>query len=548
MNIRKFSLIFLAPIFFASIAELAMVIRLGEINNALKEVTDSRRNMRIYAEEMRMTSQVLTRFARSYVITKDPRMMTWYNQVADIRDGKIARPKNYNTLYWDLVADNVVPPPDGDPTNGSPLLTLFKRVSISDLANQRVVESKIASDDLMSIEKTAFHAMNGEFDDGTETFRYKKNPDPKFAREILYDDAYVKAKSRVMIPLAEAMKIIDEVSNKKISEMQGSFILAKNIQLYISCSIVSWVLMGGIFFRNRVVSRLVEIRKSIDDAKVSNLIITNNVRGSDEIGAISEALTSMSKKVSTAFGDIESKVSSVETISKQMEMERNQSDKILHNILPSAIAARIRRGETVIAETYPEVSVLFADIVDFTSMASKIGPYQTVRILNDIFGLFDSLAEKHQVEKIKTIGDCYMAVSGVPMRDPLHCQHIADFALEAIEVIKNYQMAEPYSLKIRIGIHAGTIAAGVVGKNKFSFDVWGDVVNLADRFQSTGQPNRVHVSESVHQRLFEDFEFDSGGIVNIKGRGIMPSWFLLRRKISSSEIVDLNNRRILKLT
>ncbi|MGE5421596.1 MAG: adenylate/guanylate cyclase domain-containing protein, partial [Syntrophothermus sp.] len=148
------------------------------------------------------------------------------------------------------------------------------------------------------------------------------------------------------------------------------------------------------------------------------------------------------------------------------------------------------------------------------------------------------LVEKHGVEKIKTIGDSYMVVGGIPHRDPLHCQHVAEFALEAMAFIKEFSPHSPYTVEMRMGVHTGTVAAGVLGKKKFSYDLWGDVVNVASRFESTSVPNKIHVSEAVKVRLSDDFVLLDAGAVEMKGKGVTSSFYLIGRKNEFPAVVE----------
>ncbi len=255
-----------------------------------------------------------------------------------------------------------------------------------------------------------------------------------------------------------------------------------------------------------------------------------SVSGSDEIGALAGAVGAMTKNLKSAFQSLEEKVFHSQKTALELNEERMRSEKLLHNILPATIAQRLQGGEEVIAEVFPEVTVFFSDIVGFTELSSRLGPHETVNLLNTLFGTFDDLVERHGVEKIKTIGDSYMVVGGVPNRDPLHCQHVADFALDAISFVRNFSSAYPSAIEMRMGIHTGTVAAGVLGKKKFSYDLWGDVVNLASRYESSASPNNIHVSEAVKIRLADDFAFSDGGNVELKGKGTVPSYYLLGKK------------------
>jgi len=176
------------------------------------------------------------------------------------------------------------------------------------------------------------------------------------------------------------------------------------------------------------------------------------------------------------------------------------------------------------------VTVLFADIVGFTELAARLSPRQLVEMLGDVFGRFDELAERFRLEKIKTIGDCYMVVGGVPDRSPTHCQQVADFALAAIAAIGESAAVSGLDLQVRVGMHTGTVVAGIVGKRKYSYDLWGDVVNLASRIQSAAPPNGIRVTEAVRVRLQDDYLFGDPLPIELKGKGTVMSSVLLSPK------------------
>lgn len=210
----------------------------------------------------------------------------------------------------------------------------------------------------------------------------------------------------------------------------------------------------------------------------------------------------------------------------------NENEALLLNILPTPIAERLKEGEKVIADKYPQVSVLFADIVNFTKMTKEFGPEHIVEILNDIFERFDSLTNQYHIEKIKTIGDNYMAVAGVPSPDTNHAINLADFALAIREKLKEYNHEKQLDLKIRIGMSYGTVIAGVIGQKKFVYDLWGDGVNIASRMESTGEEGKIQVSEKLKMLLEEDFEFEEREAQMVKGVGSMKTFFLIGRKKS----------------
>jgi class 3 adenylate cyclase len=216
--------------------------------------------------------------------------------------------------------------------------------------------------------------------------------------------------------------------------------------------------------------------------------------------------------------------------------EREKSERLLRNVLPHAIAERLKSGERSIAERFDHVSVLFADIVGFTSLASQVGPEQIVAKLNTVFSRFDELSAKYGLEKIKTIGDCYMVVGGVPLRRPDHLESLLAMALEMLAYMRSAaagadpkQPDEP-PLHVRIGIHTGPAVAGVIGTHKFAFDLWGDTVNTASRMESHGEPDRIQCTPEVYERMQHAFVFEERGEIEIKGKGRMRTYFLISRR------------------
>ncbi|MFA7326724.1 MAG: adenylate/guanylate cyclase domain-containing protein [Candidatus Kapaibacterium sp.] len=208
-------------------------------------------------------------------------------------------------------------------------------------------------------------------------------------------------------------------------------------------------------------------------------------------------------------------------------MQRRKSEKLLLNIMPEKIAKRLKRNEKNIADRFEEVSIIFVDIVGFTSYSRGTEPEEIVSALNDIFTRFDILSIKHGLEKIKTIGDCYMAVAGLPEPHDNHTLATARFALEAKDLMHNYVTPDGHKLLFRIGIDEGPVVAGVIGESKFSYDLWGDAVNMASRMESTGLPNEIQVTENFINEV-KDFgiKYTERGEVEIKGKGKVTTYLL----------------------
>ena len=213
-----------------------------------------------------------------------------------------------------------------------------------------------------------------------------------------------------------------------------------------------------------------------------------------------------------------------------LEIEKEKSERLLLNILPKAIAERLKLGERTIANGHPTVTVMFADLVGFTALSRRTPPGDLVGILNGIFTTFDLLVEKHSLEKIKTIGDSYMLAGGIPIHRDDHAQAVADVSMEMIAALDRLNAANGTELKMRIGINTGPIVAGVIGKRKFTYDLWGDTVNLASRMESSGMAGVIHVSESTYQALKEDFVLEERGLTHCKGIGEVTTYFLKGRK------------------
>jgi adenylate cyclase len=214
--------------------------------------------------------------------------------------------------------------------------------------------------------------------------------------------------------------------------------------------------------------------------------------------------------------------------------EQKVSERLLLNVLPASIAERLNgRPEVIadsftdiIADTFKDVSVVFADIVEFTKFSESVSVKVLVEVLNEIFSRFDDIAERRGLEKIKTIGDCYMVAAGLPVPVADHAARAANMALDMIEAMERFNRESPYKLNVRIGIDTGAAMAGVIGKKKFLYDLWGDVVNTASRMESHGIGGRIQATDAIHRRLEGPFVFEERGVILVKGKGEMHTWFL----------------------
>jgi guanylate cyclase len=254
--------------------------------------------------------------------------------------------------------------------------------------------------------------------------------------------------------------------------------------------------------------RLTEVAETI---KSGNLTARATVSTHDEIGVLADTFNSMTTNLQYTLDSL--------------RLEQEKSENLLLNILPKDIAELLKNKPDSIAEHYTEASILFADVVNFTPMSSQMKPIELVELLNKVFSQFDDLVEKYDLEKIKTIGDCYMVASGVPRIRPDHAQVITRLALDMQEIVK----ASDYfgrKLTFRIGINSGPVIAGVIGRKKFIYDLWGDAVNTASRMESNGIGGLVQVTNETYNLINEEFICESRGVINVKGKGELPVWFV----------------------
>jgi adenylate cyclase len=219
-----------------------------------------------------------------------------------------------------------------------------------------------------------------------------------------------------------------------------------------------------------------------------------------------------------------------DTAESELRLATERSEALLLNILPQAIADRLKAGEEVIADRVEGVTILFADLVGFTPMSERLAPDEMVRLLNQIFTRFDYLADELRLEKIKTVGDAYMVAAGLPTARPDHVEAVADMALAMREELGRQSLQGGFGpLQMRYGIHTGAVVAGVIGRRKFSYDLWGDTVNTAARMESQGVPGEIQVTEDVYRRLRKRYRLDLRGTMEIKGKGATKTYFLEAR-------------------
>jgi adenylate cyclase len=227
-----------------------------------------------------------------------------------------------------------------------------------------------------------------------------------------------------------------------------------------------------------------------------------------------------------------------------IEAQRDQSDKLLYNVLPERIAEKLKQSSETIAEEFSSASVLFADIVNFTPISARFGPLEVVDMLNELFSHFDELVDKYSVEKIQIAGDGYMVAAGVPVPRKNHAIVLAYLALDMLEYVKMQEfLGGRHSIEIRIGLNSGPLIAGVIGRKKFVYALWGDMVNIASRMESHGASGKIQITRATYELVKDNFECEYIGEIAVKGRGKMEAWYLIRAK----EKARTTRRHIVKM-
>jgi sensor domain CHASE-containing protein/class 3 adenylate cyclase len=265
-----------------------------------------------------------------------------------------------------------------------------------------------------------------------------------------------------------------------------------------------------------VLSRLANLSANVEQIGTStDLSLRVFVTGNDELTTLGNTINSM--------------LDALESSNQKLVAERERAEDLLLNILPPSIAKRLGQNQETIADSFEEATVLFADIVNFTNLSSQISPREIVSLLNEIFTRFDRLLERYGLEKIKTIGDSYMVVGGLPLTRPDHAEAVAEFALDMQQQIQEFNAERGQSFSMRIGINTGPVVAGVIGLKKFIYDLWGDTVNTASRMESHGIPGAIQVSSATYERLKDKYLFEERGTIDVKGKGEMNTYILKSR-------------------
>ncbi|WP_437992370.1 adenylate/guanylate cyclase domain-containing protein [Sorangium sp. So ce145] len=303
------------------------------------------------------------------------------------------------------------------------------------------------------------------------------------------------------------------------------------LRYLVLVTVVVGLVFGGVtllLLEKLVLYRLARLSREVTEiGGVGDLSARVAMPGTDELSRLTGSINGMLSALEANARRQSQQKAALEQAKAAAEQAHERSDRLLLNILPRTIADQLKEQEQLIAEHFEEVTVLFADIAGFTPLAARLPPAELVGLLNRMFSSFDQLAEQHGLEKIKTIGDAYMVVGGLPAQRPDHARAIARMAIAMTHTVRQFVGDDGEPFQLRIGINTGPVIAGVIGKKKFSYDLWGDAVNVASRMESSGEPGRIQVSEASYSLLARDFLLEERGLVAIKGKGAMKTYWLI---------------------
>jgi class 3 adenylate cyclase len=374
---------------------------------------------------------------------------------------------------------------------------------------------------------------------------------PQFEPDFVYDkdfdltsvSAYIPLADLAGTPLRDAKGGCLGVVGVDISDakMQAALADAGGLAIKLSLAVIALALIVSIAMGTVLTRSIMSLAAAVRRFAEKDFKARTHVRTRDEIGQLGKDFNAMAETIQVHSEHLEELV---KQRTHELSEEKATSERLLLNVLPAPIAERLKTGESLIVDRFDAVSVMFADIAGFTALSSRTSPEALVTMLNELFSMFDRLAEQHGLEKIKTIGDAYMVVAGVPQPIADHATAIAHMALDMQAGVEAYARRTGSELSIRIGIHTGSVVAGVIGTKKFIYDLWGDTVNTASRMESTGLPGRVQVSETTYKLLANQFELEPRGPVEIKGKGAMNTYLLVKQRLDPERVtIDSITRR-----
>lgn len=332
------------------------------------------------------------------------------------------------------------------------------------------------------------------------------------------------------VPLSqELIAQLNALSARQIESMEleitnvdrvGQIAVVISIGLIAAMAIIAGFMSGS--RAKQITQPLSELSEATRALAAGDLKEDLAVTTDDELGSLTHSFNQMRAALQKSEAALKHSY-------HELAIEHDRAENLLLNILPAPIAERLKQHEGIIADSFADVTVLFADIVGFTQLSGRIPPEELVRSLDDVFSRFDSLVDAHGLEKIKTLGDAYMLVGGLPVPRPDHAEAVAEVALGMLKEIASYNAQRETSLQIRVGMDSGSVIAGVIGRKKFIYDIWGNTVNIASRMESNGLAGSIQVSEECCQRLRSRYVFEERGFIQVKGQGEMRTYFLKGR-------------------
>ncbi|MEM7222694.1 MAG: adenylate/guanylate cyclase domain-containing protein [Pseudomonadota bacterium] len=341
----------------------------------------------------------------------------------------------------------------------------------------------------------------------------------RLAERYIDAEDVIRTKSALQVAeLLERLEALKAFAKNKAEEFEAR---SHEIARQGKISLIALLAIGALFatliaiaITGSIRRPLRELGRAAQDVEAGDLERQAKVETKDELGELAGVFNGM--------------VRSIRNQTAQIARQNEENEALLLNILPGPIAERLKRGEESIADHFPDVTVLFADIAGFTPMSARLPAGELVEILNLIFSAFDEAAKHHGVEKIKTIGDSYMAVTGLtqPLRD--NAVAMVEMAFEMLEAIDRVNRERGTNFSLRVGINAGPVVAGVIGRSKFIYDLWGDTVNLASRMESHGVAGRVQVTEEIYHRVKDHYAAEPRGKIEVKGKGKINAYLIGR--------------------
>jgi len=332
---------------------------------------------------------------------------------------------------------------------------------------------------------------------------------------LLFRNEAVPISNQMLYFLNKEAAFQQKLLQSELNTGKEQLATAQIITIVSAVTVILTGLLVAFAIANDIARPIVRLTEVAETIKSGNLTARSTVTTYDEIGILADTFNSMTATLQVTLDSL--------------RLEQEISENLLLNILPKDIAELLKKKPDSIAEQYGEASILFADVVNFTPMSSQMTPIELVELLNKVFSQFDGLVEKYDLEKIKTIGDCYMVASGVPRPRHDHAQVITQLALDMQEIVRESDYFGR-KLTFRMGINSGPVVAGVIGRKKFIYDLWGDAVNTASRMESNGTGGLVQITRETYNLIHDDFICESRGVINVKGKGELPVWFVRGRK------------------